>query len=53
MIRYLLTVILIITVLSLVIIMVGFLLNTMHTIGSITHYSVVIINGTSRFVSVH
>jgi hypothetical protein len=53
MIRYLLTAILILTVLPLVIAIVGFLLNTMLTIDSITHYSVVVINGASRLISIH
>lgn len=52
MIRYLLTTVLIIATLVLIITIAGFLLNTILTLDSLTHYSVVIVNGTGRFIGI-
>jgi hypothetical protein len=52
MIRYLLTTVLIIATLILIITIAGFLLNTILTLDSLTHYSVSYTNATGRFIGI-
>ncbi len=52
MIRYVITAILIIMVLIVIIVMMSYVLNTLYLVNSISNYTVVIINGSGRLLSI-